>query len=167
MKSRAAPGLGSLDPPLPPDGLKNFRGGPYGCMLEKSTPAPLINAHQKDAGWIAPPTIVASGNLCPKGEIMAEERQTASGSDLGKDPVFLVMVSGQIESAEVSSVTVSVCLVRHVLLLLKLLNYLQFPEYDELYCNYSFVYGQDWAIVSVSAIHSVRMHNKYCAHLCS
>ena len=28
---------------------------------------------------------------------------------------------------------------------------LQFPEFDELYCNYSFVYGQDWAIVSVSA----------------
>ncbi len=39
---------------------------------------------------------------------MADERQTASGSDLGKDPVFLVMVSGQIESAEVSSVTVSI-----------------------------------------------------------
>ena len=38
---------------------------------------------------------------------MADERQTASGSDLGKDPVFLVMVSGQIESAEVSFVTVS------------------------------------------------------------
>lgn len=35
---------------------------------------------------------------------MADERQaaaTASVSDLGKDPVFLVMVSGQIESAEV------------------------------------------------------------------
>lgn len=27
---------------------------------------------------------------------------------------------------------------------------IQFPEYDELYCNYSFVYGHDWAIVSVS-----------------
>ena len=58
----------------------------------------------------APPTIVTSGNLCPqatcKGETMADERQTASGSDLGKDPVFLVMVSGQIESAEVSSVTI-------------------------------------------------------------
>ena len=26
----------------------------------------------------------------------------------------------------------------------------QFPEFDELYCNYSFVYGQDWAVVSVS-----------------
>lgn len=26
----------------------------------------------------------------------------------------------------------------------------QFPEYDELYCNYSFVCGQDWAVVSVS-----------------
>ena len=33
---------------------------------------------------------------------MADERQAASGSDLGKDPVFLVMVTGQIESAEVS-----------------------------------------------------------------
>ena len=34
---------------------------------------------------------------------MADERQTASGSDQGKDPVFLVMVTGQIESAEVYS----------------------------------------------------------------
>lgn len=29
---------------------------------------------------------------------------SASGGDPGKDPVFLVMVSGQIESAEVSKV---------------------------------------------------------------
>eukprot|EP00731_Ephydatia_muelleri_P029047 Em0020g691a len=43
-----------------------------------------------------------------------------SGRD---DPVFLLMISGQIQSAE-------------------------FPEFDDLYCNYSFVYGQDWAIVS-------------------
>ena len=35
---------------------------------------------------------------------------------------------------------------------------LQFPEYDELYCNYSFVYGQDWAIVSVSAVVCVLEH---------
>ncbi|XP_057571337.1 B9 domain-containing protein 1 isoform X1 [Hippopotamus amphibius kiboko] len=34
--------------------------------------------------------------------------------------VFLLMVNGQVESA-------------------------QFPEYDELYCKYCFVYGQDWA----------------------
>ncbi|XP_045841867.1 B9 domain-containing protein 1 isoform X2 [Meles meles] len=34
--------------------------------------------------------------------------------------VFLLMVSGQVESA-------------------------QFPEHDDLYCKYSFVYGQDWA----------------------
>ncbi|XP_036152342.1 B9 domain-containing protein 1 isoform X2 [Myotis myotis] len=34
--------------------------------------------------------------------------------------VFLLMVSGQVESA-------------------------QFPEYDDLYCKYCFVYGQDWA----------------------
>lgn len=35
---------------------------------------------------------------------MADERKAAtaaSGSDVGKDPVFLVMVTGQIESAEV------------------------------------------------------------------
>lgn len=38
---------------------------------------------------------------------MADERQTAPGSDLGKDPVFLVMFTGQIESAEVSFVTLS------------------------------------------------------------
>ncbi|XP_070250311.1 B9 domain-containing protein 1 isoform X3 [Myotis yumanensis] len=34
--------------------------------------------------------------------------------------VFLLMVSGQVESA-------------------------QFPEYDDLYCKYCFVYGHDWA----------------------
>ncbi|XP_052052860.1 B9 domain-containing protein 1 isoform X2 [Apodemus sylvaticus] len=34
--------------------------------------------------------------------------------------VFLLMVTGQVESA-------------------------QFPEYDDLYCKYCFVYGQDWA----------------------
>ena len=27
----------------------------------------------------------------------------------------------------------------------------QFPEFDDLYCNYSYVYGQDWEIVSVSS----------------
>ncbi|XP_054851662.1 B9 domain-containing protein 1 isoform X2 [Eublepharis macularius] len=37
--------------------------------------------------------------------------------------VFLLMVSGQIESA-------------------------QFPEFDDLYCKYCFVYGHDWAPTS-------------------
>ncbi|XP_051852617.1 B9 domain-containing protein 1 isoform X2 [Antechinus flavipes] len=37
--------------------------------------------------------------------------------------VFLVMVNGQVESA-------------------------QFPEFDDLYCKYCFVYGQDWAPTS-------------------
>ncbi|XP_064406936.1 B9 domain-containing protein 1-like isoform X2 [Halichondria panicea] len=53
---------------------------------------------------------------------MAEERPSQV-QPAAKDPVFLLMVSGQIESAE-------------------------FPEYDDLYCNYSFVSGQDWAVVS-------------------
>ncbi|XP_053424615.1 B9 domain-containing protein 1 isoform X1 [Nycticebus coucang] len=38
----------------------------------------------------------------------------------GTPTVFLLMVNGQVESA-------------------------QFPEYDDLYCKYCFVYGQDWA----------------------
>ena len=33
---------------------------------------------------------------------------------------------------------------------------MQIPEYDELYCNYSFVYGQDWAVVSVCFSISLR-----------
>ncbi|CAM1312552.1 B9D1 (predicted) [Pycnogonum litorale] len=37
--------------------------------------------------------------------------------------VFLVMVAGQIEYAE-------------------------FSEFDDIYCKYCFVYGQDWAITS-------------------
>ncbi|XP_065846544.1 B9 domain-containing protein 1-like [Oscarella lobularis] len=37
--------------------------------------------------------------------------------------VFLLMVSGQIESAK-------------------------FPEFDDLYCKYSFVHGQDWVVTS-------------------
>lgn len=28
--------------------------------------------------------------------------------------------------------------------------YFQFPEYDDLYCKYCFVYGQDWAPTAVS-----------------
>uniref|UniRef100_A0A8C8ZPW6 B9 domain-containing protein 1 n=1 Tax=Prolemur simus TaxID=1328070 RepID=A0A8C8ZPW6_PROSS len=38
----------------------------------------------------------------------------------GGPSVFLLMVNGQVESA-------------------------QFPEFDNLYCKYCFVYGQDWA----------------------
>ncbi|XP_069501772.1 B9 domain-containing protein 1 isoform X1 [Ambystoma mexicanum] len=41
-------------------------------------------------------------------------------SGAGTPSVFLLMVTGQIESAE-------------------------FPEFDELYCKYCFVYGLDWA----------------------
>jgi len=37
--------------------------------------------------------------------------------------VFLVMISGQIETAE-------------------------FPEFDDIYCRYNFVYGQDWVVTS-------------------
>lgn len=37
--------------------------------------------------------------------------------------VFLLMLAGQIESAE-------------------------FPEFDEIFCKYSFVYGQDWVITT-------------------
>ncbi|XP_036053570.1 B9 domain-containing protein 1 isoform X1 [Onychomys torridus] len=42
--------------------------------------------------------------------------------------VFLLMVNGQVESA-------------------------QFPEYDDLFCKYCFVYGQDWAPTAVSWTH--------------
>ncbi|XP_019615024.1 PREDICTED: B9 domain-containing protein 1-like [Branchiostoma belcheri] len=41
----------------------------------------------------------------------------------GNPTVFLLMVSGQIESAE-------------------------FPEFDDIYCRYCWVYGQDWVITS-------------------
>jgi len=29
---------------------------------------------------------------------------------------------------------------------------LQFPEYDNVYCRYSYVYGHDWDISSVSRL---------------
>ncbi|XP_014678668.1 PREDICTED: B9 domain-containing protein 1-like [Priapulus caudatus] len=41
----------------------------------------------------------------------------------GDSSVFLLMLAGQIEGAE-------------------------FPEFDEIFCKYSFVYGQDWVITS-------------------
>ncbi|XP_048966214.1 B9 domain-containing protein 1 isoform X2 [Canis lupus dingo] len=46
--------------------------------------------------------------------------------------VFLLMVNGQVESA-------------------------QFPEYDDLYCKYCFVYGQDWAPTAGHRLCSVCM----------
>ena len=61
-----------------------------------------------------------------------------------KEQVFLVMVTGQIESGEVGRP--EAVITRSVSLL-----HMQFPEYDELYCNYAFVSGQDWAVVSVSS----------------
>lgn len=42
---------------------------------------------------------------------------------MASSSVFLVMVGGQIESAE-------------------------FPEFDDIYCKYCFTYGQDWLITS-------------------
>ncbi|XP_038941344.1 B9 domain-containing protein 1 isoform X9 [Rattus norvegicus] len=46
--------------------------------------------------------------------------------------VFLLMVNGQVESA-------------------------QFPEYDDLYCKYCFVYGQDWAPTAGHKLYSACM----------
>lgn len=35
----------------------------------------------------------------------------------------------------------------------------QFPEFDDLYCKYSFVYGQDWVVTSVSIFQFLRLDN--------
>jgi len=48
-----------------------------------------------------------------------------SGSESTSGGVFLVSVVGQIEKAH-------------------------FPNYDNMYCKYTFVYGPDWEIVTVS-----------------
>ena len=32
--------------------------------------------------------------------------------------------------------------------------FFQFPEFDDLYCKYSFVYGQDWVVTSVSRLNN-------------
>lgn len=48
-----------------------------------------------------------------------------SGSESTTGGVFLVSVVGQIEKAH-------------------------FPNYDNMYCKYTFVYGPDWEIVTVS-----------------
>ncbi|XP_013388568.1 B9 domain-containing protein 1 [Lingula anatina] len=47
----------------------------------------------------------------------------ATATPAGTGSVFLLMLSGQIETAE-------------------------FPEFDDIFCKYSFVYGQDWVITS-------------------
>jgi len=51
-----------------------------------------------------------------------------SGSESTTGGVFLVSVVGQIEKAH-------------------------FPNYDNMYCKYTFVYGPDWEIVTVSVPH--------------
>lgn len=35
----------------------------------------------------------------------------------------------------------------------------QFPEFDDLYCKYSFVYGQDWVVTSVSIFQFLHLDN--------
>ena len=35
----------------------------------------------------------------------------------------------------------------------------QFPEFDDLYCKYSFVYGQDWVVTSVSIFEFLHLDN--------
>ena len=63
--------------------------------------------------------------------------------------VFLMMASGQIESARVSLETPFDTIFPQGESLTSALS-LQFPEFDDLYCKYSFVYGQDWVVTSVS-----------------
>ncbi|XP_039703450.1 B9 domain-containing protein 1 isoform X2 [Pteropus medius] len=65
--------------------------------VSRATLAPLSNRARNLGSFLVPPAMAAAG-----------------------PSVFLLMVNGQVESA-------------------------QFPEYDDLYCKYCFVYGQDWA----------------------
>jgi len=68
-----------------------------------------------------------------------------------RDAFFMVMVSGQIESAEVG-----VChYVTQSANFMSALKYTQFPDFDQLYCTYSYSHGQDWTIVSVSDLQLV------------
>lgn len=88
--------------------------------------------------------------------------------------VFLLMINGQIESARVSYWGVMAVLckekqVKHLpqewnygnLCLVILLFVLQFPEHDDLYCKYCFVYGDDWAPTAVSEFNL----STVCLHL--
>lgn len=75
--------------------------------------------------------------------------------------VFLVMVSGQIESARVRS---NLLFTKGYLGFIKNYFFLfvcgfQFPEFDDLYCKYSFVYGQDWVVTSVSIFEFLHLDN--------
>ncbi|XP_033278650.2 B9 domain-containing protein 1 isoform X8 [Orcinus orca] len=72
--------------------------------------------------------------------------------------VFLLMVNGQVESAQMGKLAQKqwqnwnlkpglmseLCWTCPSRLFLKYYEYI-FPEYDDLYCKYCFVYGQDWA----------------------
>lgn len=60
-------------------------------------------------------------------------------AETASSAVFLVMASGQIESAEV---VVSQCPS-------PALTLQQFPEFDSLYCKFSFNHGLDWVVTSV------------------
>jgi len=59
----------------------------------------------------------------------SKEDSKMSGGESTAGGVFLVSVVGQIEKAH-------------------------FPNYDNMYCKYTFVYGPDWEIVTVSAPHT-------------
>lgn len=86
--------------------------------------------------------------------------------------VFLLTVNGQIEGANVSSVSLAwhpsiaanpnsggkteVGMARMYLNSV-FLSFFQFPEYDNLYCKYCFVYGHDWAPTAVSGCLACRL----------
>lgn len=53
-------------------------------------------------------------------------------------PIGCLYVVNMLASPRVSIISSCVCF------------FLQFPEYDDLYCKYCFVYGQDWAPTAVS-----------------
>lgn len=68
--------------------------------------------------------------------------------------VFLLMVNGQIETANVSYCYITTgqfgFLANIIAKCLFVCLFFQFPEYDDLYCKYCFVYGHDWAPTAVS-----------------
>ncbi|XP_039703452.1 B9 domain-containing protein 1 isoform X4 [Pteropus medius] len=77
--------------------------------VSRATLAPLSNRARNLGSFLVPPAMAAAG-----------------------PSVFLLMVNGQVESA-------------------------QFPEYDDLYCKYCFVYGQDWAPTAGHRLYSACM----------